>query len=97
LDETYARRENEMLAQGERGAKLLINQYDDHALHLKEHVHYQKGMDHQKLKFTDNSVFMKAEIAFGEHNAIHQQFVEEALQKQMAVAQAMQGAGGKNG
>ncbi|KKK86970.1 hypothetical protein LCGC14_2757920, partial [marine sediment metagenome] len=63
LDETNARAENLVMAQGQI-TRYLINDYDDHMIHVRELNHYRKGRDHQNLRFENPQKFGELESIF---------------------------------
>lgn len=96
LDETLARWENDFIAKTERSEGLL-NTYDNHSIHNKEHNHHRKSMEYQKLKLSNMKKFLAIELAMNQHVQGHQRFIDEALQKQVQLM-ALQGGkqqGGK--
>jgi hypothetical protein len=90
-DETYARYENQAMMQGKL---VIINDYDNHALHMKEHNHHRKQMEYQKIKLSNPQVFMKLEAIFVKHAMMHQKFIDQMERKLMQRAMMM-GKGGQ--
>lgn len=86
LDETYARFENKMMKKGYK--QLLVNQYDNHQIHVKEHNHDRKSMEFQKLKITNPQVFRMIDTIYSKHNQFHQKFID-AQMKQLIAQQMM--------
>ena len=89
LDESYARYENEQML---RGVPILINDYDDHRMHLKEHNHFRKRMDFQKVKMTNPKMFVRINTVFTRHNMMHQKFIarqEAEAMRRMAMMEQM--------
>ncbi len=80
LDETYSRWENQVLANSDVDI-VLINDYDDHNIHLKEHNHFRKTMDYQRIKLADSRLFMVLEERFVKHTMFHQQYLNQARQQ----------------
>jgi hypothetical protein len=96
LDETYARYENKLMASGrQEGQVYLINEYDNHGIHLREHKHYRKKLEHQKIRWKDPKRWEELEITFMKHEQMHQKFVEEAQAKQLAMMAQAKGGGAK--
>jgi hypothetical protein len=50
LDETYANWENRTMFESPDIDRYLINQYDNHAVHIEEHNRFRKTMEYQKVK-----------------------------------------------
>ncbi len=92
LDEAYARWENQLMMQGE--ATYLVNNYDNHPIHVKELDHHRKSMDYQRPKVEDSAGFLEMESRFAKHRAVHQEFIEQA-RAQMLAEQAQLKEGGK--
>ncbi len=92
LDEAYARWENQLMMQGE--ATYLVNDYDNHGIHVKELDHHRKSMDYQRIKVEDPPKFLEMESRFSKHRAVHQEFIEQ-MRKQMLAEQAQMQGGGK--
>ena len=91
-DENVAKWENKMLLQG---AGVIANPYDNHAIHMEEHVEQRKRLDYQKVKMQNPQQFMQIEVVFEEHCKIHNQFLAEQ-RKAMLEEQVMLG-GAKGG
>jgi hypothetical protein len=89
-DEAVAAWENRLLVQ----LQLPINNYDNHVLHLKEHSNFQKGMDYQKLKLSNQKGFVEIEARFLAHTMQHQTFAQEMIQAQIQQQAALEGKGG---
>jgi hypothetical protein len=89
LDEAYARWENNTMMNPEAEGKYLVNSYDNHMIHVKEHNHHRKSMDYQRLKTDNYEQFMINEKAFETHIKMHQGFIkqmqEAMLKKQIAL------------
>jgi len=94
LDESYSRHENQLLMEGGVDPVGIVNSYDNHALHLKEHSHFQKSMDYQKIKFTDPKLFGQLEAFFMAHKIRHQEFLDEQRAQMLSYQTAMEGKGG---
>jgi chorismate mutase len=83
-DETYARFENRLISESKGAEMHLVNPYDNHSIHLKEHTHFQKSMEYQKAKLGQGAKeWMMVELAFREHTSLHQKFVAEAEAAQL--------------
>ena len=93
-DETYARYENRLMMEGQGGPEL-INSYDNHAVHIKEHNYEQKSMEFQRLRIDDPKKFEFLSQVFLSHKMIHQEFLQEE-QAQMIAMQAQMQQGGSN-
>lgn len=99
LDETYARWENSAILQSQAEAELLVNEYDNHAIHLEEHGKFRKTLSYQKLKLENPELFNLLEAAFQNHCAYHQKFNAQQMEAEMAArakyeAQVKQAGGG---
>lgn len=81
LDEQNASLENRTLL-AQPGVALMPNMYDDHSVHLREHRRFKKSRLYQKLKQEDYKRSLMVDLTFQSHEAVHQKFLEEALQKQ---------------
>jgi hypothetical protein len=82
-DRQIARMENVFIMTAP-GTKLVVNDYDDHQIHLEEHHLERKEAEYQKLKFENPTKFVEVETGFIQHEVQHQQFLEEAMQAQEA-------------
>lgn len=96
LDESNARRENMFMAQPQIGS-IPVNNYDNHQIHLREHTHFQKSGEYQKLKFEDPMTFALMEAKFIEHNMKHQKFIEMQMQAMIAQQMLLAGGGAQKG
>jgi len=92
LDEHYARWENRILQSGKRA--YLINTYDNHEIHVKEHNHFRKSMDYQKMKMENPQVFIMIDQAMQQHVGIHMQYIE--MQRKKMLQEQMMMKGGEN-
>ncbi len=92
LDEHYARWENRILRSGKN--VYLINSYDDHNIHVREHNHFRKSMEFQKIKLQQPQMFILIDQMIEKHVNIHQKYIEAARNKMMR-EQMMMGGGGK--
>lgn len=95
LDEALARMENDILVGGEIDS-VIVNAYDNHLIHNKEHFHLQKSREYQKLKFTDRKKFLETEARFMQHTIAHQQFINEQIEQQIAREKEVKGSGGQD-
>lgn len=93
LDEALARWENDIIMSGKIDS-VLVNSYDNHSIHLKEHVHLQKSREYQKVKFQEPEKFQELEVRFLEHNMAHQDFVNQQIQAQIAREREVKGNAG---
>jgi len=94
LDEAYARWENRLLADPE-GSVYLINDYDNHEIHAKEHNHFRKKIEYQRLKTDNPEMFMSIETRFMEHLAMHQQFIDQQIAQMIEREKQMNDKGGE--
>uniref|UniRef100_A0A6M3K8F0 Portal protein n=1 Tax=viral metagenome TaxID=1070528 RepID=A0A6M3K8F0_9ZZZZ len=92
LDESVARFENQMLAQGK---EVIVNTYDNHGVHMQELNHFRKSMEYQKLKFAKPEQFLQLELIFNSHAQQHGRFLEEQRRQMIQLQMAMGGSGGK--
>jgi len=96
LDRQNARMENKaMLSQ--TGIRLLVNQYDNHQLHLQEHNKQRKQPEYQKLKLSNPRAFAALEAVFINHCSQHSAFLakqREAQMREMALMEKMRKGGG---
>ncbi len=83
LDEAYARYENRLLMDEKGADQYLINDYDNDGIHLREHNHFRKGLDYQKVKVANLMQFTALESRFTAHVQMHQKRIEEMIQKQL--------------
>ena len=93
LDEIYANWENKVLLEGGIDV-VLVNAYDNHAVHLKEHSKFQKTLEYQKLKVLNPKVFMMLEQKFMEHQMRHQAFLDEVRKRMIQEQATTAGKGG---
>jgi len=77
-DEDNARIENLTMMRGGID-KLMINAYDNHGLHIKEHNLFRKSRDFQKIKLENPQMFMELEMLFEGHVSQHQSFLNEQI------------------
>lgn len=92
LDESVARWENRQIVEG-RGKPFVINSYDNHALHIKEHNHFRKKKKYQELKVKSPVAFMTLETGFMRHIMDHQKFLDQQMQKALQQQAILQGKG----
>lgn len=90
LDEQIARNENEEISMG---AQIVINQYDNHAIHVKEHNQARKTAEYQKLKREAPQQYMKLEAAMMKHQQQHQKVLDEQRAQMIAEQAALKGGG----
>lgn len=83
LDEVYARWESETFRRSEGVDMYLVNEYDDHGVHIREHNKFRKSMEFQRLKVENPEAFMELERILTEHVGMHQRFLAEQQAKQM--------------
>ena len=92
-DEALARWENDIFIRGEAD-NIIVNAYDNHMIHSKEHVHIRKSREYQQLKLKDPKKFQETEMRFLEHTLAHQKFIDQQREQMM---REMEGAkGGKS-
>lgn len=96
LDEAYSRWENKLL-QSDEADVYLINDYDNHQIHVREHNHYRKSMEYQKVRVMKPQVFQQVEMKFTQHIQLHQKFIQDAMEaqikQQIAIQKATKGGG----
>ena len=84
-DEQIARIENNTMVT--QMAKLLVNAYDNHMVHIAEHNRFRKTHKYQALKRSQNpkekKLFYFWEAVFQNHNSQHQQFIRAQKQQQL--------------
>jgi hypothetical protein len=78
LDEQNAKYENIAIAQGGI-SQMLVNTYDNHPVHMKEHNRFRKTRRYQQLKMTDPQKFLEIEQLFEEHNRFHSKLYQEQV------------------
>ena len=76
LDEQNARIENITMTQGGFD-KLVVNRYDNHMIHYKEHNHFRKKREYQELKIKDPRLFGQMEQIIEGHTSQHLSFIKE--------------------
>lgn len=89
-DEAVAKWENKVLIQAQ---DVPINSYDNHAIHMVEHLGFQKGLDYQKLKMKDPKTFIEIETRFMKHVMEHQKYITEQRKAMIAEQRAIEGGG----
>lgn len=85
LDRQNAKMESNAIMQNPT-VVYLVNTYDNHSVHMKEHHHERKQPEYQKLKQTNPKQFGMIEAGFMAHESMHQKFLEEqmaAMEQQM--------------
>ena len=95
LDETYARWENSAIYQTKGAEKFLVNDYDNHMLHMEEHNKFRKGMDFQKIKMKDPKRFLELDTIMKGHIMFHQKLFAVQLKTQMQVTGGAGEGGGE--
>ena len=75
----------------------LVNDYDNHNIHAREHNHFRKKIEYQRLKTDNPEIFMAIEVRFNEHLAAHQAFIDEEIKRMIEQQQAMNEKGGDTG
>jgi len=93
LDEAYARWENTLIDQGD--TTYLVNHYDNHSIHIKEHDHHRKSMEYQKRKLEDPTGFKILDMAHETHRAAHQEYIDQQRREMLAAQAQLQGGGKK--
>lgn len=78
LDEDNAKYENIAISNGGFSA-LLVNTYDNHPVHLKEHNRFRKTRRYQELKMSDQKKFLEIEQLMEEHNRTHIKLYAEQI------------------
>lgn len=100
LDRQIAMTENETMF-SHPGISYMINQYDDHAIHLEQHRLFRKTSRYQDLKMDNYEQFVSLEATFQEHELQHRKFLAEAqaaqLKQMMMLEEAKGGKGGGEG
>lgn len=91
LDEAYARWENMQMMQDQQA--YLINKYDNHQIHVREHNHHRKSMEYQRHKVENPQGFMALESAFEAHVNMHNEFLQEMEKQQIAKMAALKETG----
>lgn len=82
LDQKYARWENAALLQG-GGTHVLVNAYDNHAIHMEEHDNFQKSIKFQRIKVENPSLFEELDLIFESHKQFHRDFLRQEQQAMM--------------
>ena len=78
------------------GSVYLINDYDNHQIHVKEHNHYRKKIEYQRVKTDNPEMFMSIETRFMEHLQMHQTFVDQQIAQMMQRESQMNNKGGES-
>lgn len=89
LDEAWARRENELMHEGP--IQLMVNAYDDHQIHLREHTHHRKQMEYQRVKIENEAAFAAMEASFTFHIQQHEVLFAQAQQAMLKQQLALEG------
>lgn len=84
--ETYLDRQN---AQSENRAMIaqpnvvfMVNQYDNHGVHIEEHNYFRKQPEYQKIKRENPKAFAMLEAVFMQHLKQHQDILAEQMRAQ---------------
>jgi hypothetical protein len=93
LDESNARLENGAITQGGITG-LMVNLYDDHVIHVREHNHFRKGRDYQLLKLKNPEQYGQIDLVFMQHLKQHESFIAEMMAAQIETEEK---GGGGNG
>lgn len=89
LDEHYSRWENRILQSGKN--IYLVNSYDNHDIHVREHNHFRKSMDYQKIKIKNPQQFLMIDQLMEKHVNAHQVYIEAARKRMMREQMMMKG------
>jgi len=92
LDQANAWLENDAMMEGGMN-RFIVNAYDDHGVHLREHNRHRKANDYQKLKKENPKVFVGLEMVFTDHVKQHQAFIAEQRAQQLKEMAIMKGGG----
>jgi len=90
LDEQNAKLENRAIA-SQPGAKVIINLYDNHAVHMRTHTLFEKSREVQRVKVENPKAFKIFSADMGYHKQMHQKILQEEMEQQIAQQQAMEG------
>lgn len=90
-DETYAKFENRIMMEGKGDTQVLVNPFDNHVTHKKEHNKWRKSMEYQKLKLTNFEQWVRINMGFEEHQAVHDEYIAEQQKLQMQQMMLMKG------
>lgn len=88
-DENLAQWENRVMMSTRK--PLVVNSYDNHAVHVDEHQRIRKSVRFQKIKVENPQVFMEYDYLIEVHCQQHQMFIQEEMKKQMQLMQAQGG------
>jgi len=83
LDETYAAWENQTMLKQRGVDQYLINEYDNHAVHIEEHNKFRKTMEYQKVKLEDSERFLEIERILTEHVGMHEKLLAAQQQAEL--------------
>jgi hypothetical protein len=89
LDERIAQWENHEMLNAQ--TSFVVNDYDDHKIHLEEHNKFLKNIKIQKLRSEDPQAYAIIYGLITEHRAQHIEFLEEQRTRMLQEAQAMRG------
>lgn len=93
LDEAYSRYENQILASGEADG-MMVNDYDNHAIHVQEHNRFRKKLEYQKLQLRNPRAYQELEAKFTKHIQEHHAFLERMRQQALEEQRLLEGKGG---
>jgi hypothetical protein len=69
----------------------LVNAYDNHVIHVKEHNHHRKSMDYQRIKADNFNQFTTLETRFEPHIKMHQNFIQQMQEAMLKKQAALKG------
>jgi hypothetical protein len=87
-DENLQRWENGLIMKGQRP---MVNDYDNHGIHVEEIDRTRKSIRYQQMRFSDPQTFTKIDIAFSLHRQEHVRFLNEQMMKQMQLQGGLNG------
>jgi len=90
LDEHVARWENDVIMSGEADV-YLVNSYDNHSIHLKEHGNAQKVLEFQRLKLQESEKYNYLNSVLLQHMSMHEKFLEEKQQQMLSMMERAKG------
>jgi len=93
LDEQIARNENELMS---KGIDVIINLYDNDAIHLKEHNHARKAHEYQALKQTNYNQWVVLEGVARKHTQQHEEILAEQRKQALEEQRFLAGKGGES-
>jgi len=94
LDEQNAKLENKAIA-SQPGSRIVVNQYDNHPVHYGSHTLFEKSREVQRLKIENPRAFLIFSADMGYHKAMHQKFMQQAMEQQLRQQKELKG--GNNG